>query len=83
MSDESKIKGPTRRVVERASAHRVAWHALQMVRAARPRKPNPIKLNLGAAYARLRSSTLGSKIAQRNDDRLFLPKLGGHLQALE
>jgi len=54
-----------------------------MVRAARPRKSSPIKLNLGAAYARLRFSTLDSKIAQRDDDRLSLPKLGGHLQALE
>jgi hypothetical protein len=30
---DSKIKGPTRRVVEIVSAHGVEWHALKMARA--------------------------------------------------
>jgi len=55
---ESKIKGPTRRSVESVSAHGVAWHALQIARAAGRENSNPIRRNQSAAYARLRSSTL-------------------------
>jgi hypothetical protein len=76
MSDESKIKGPTRRAVERVPAHGVARHTLQVVRAARRRNPNSIKRNPGDAYARLRSGTLGSRSSSAMTTVFFLPELG-------